>query len=510
MTSGNGEHGPRPHILILDDRDGDLDLIETTVRERYGSSYDISAVMTAAAGHAVLEQLRAEAQPLAVVLIARRSMDADGTLLTDVRSLHPRAKRVLLIAADDWGQDATATAIRAAIAGGAADSYLAMPSRSTDESFHRAMSGLLYDWTTAEEGSAYVVAVRDEPGGHPVDGPDRTYDVAIVGAGPAGLAAAVYGSSEGLETVVIERGTVGGQAGSSSMIRNYLGFSRGIGGAELARQAYEQAWVFGTRFLTGCEVDGLDAGDDCHTLHLTDGRLIGARTIVLATGVTYNRLDDPTLDCLVGSGVYYGASPAEARNVADQQAYLVGAGNSAGQAALHLARWAAHVTLVVRGDDLAKSMSKYLVDEIEAATNVTVLLRTEVVEGAGDGQLESLTLLDRPSGDRTTVPADGLFVLIGARPHTDWLPDVVARDDHGFVVTGADLSHDGLLGDWLLPRSPRPLETSLPGLFAVGDVRSRSMKRVASSVGEGSGAIKEIHRYLENRAKWAALRRAPG
>jgi thioredoxin reductase (NADPH) len=318
----------------------------------------------------------------------------------------------------------------------------------------------------------------------------------------------VYGSSEGLHTIVVERGSIGGQAGSSSMIRNYLGFARGIGGAELARQAYEQAWLFGARFLAGREVVRLQCGDDTHLLTTADGIEISARTVILATGVTYNRLAVPALERLVGEGVYYGAAPGEARHFTGKYVYVVGAGNSAGQAVLHLARWAETATLVVRGSSLEKSMSRYLIDEIEAAANVEVLVATRVVDGSGNGQLETLTLADCVSGGTSVVPADALFAFIGAQPHTGWLPSEVARDAHGFVVTGAELTHDGLLDDWLLPRSPRSFETSIPGVFAVGDVRSRSMKRVASAVGEGSGAIKEIHHYLELQAKWSALRRS--
>jgi thioredoxin reductase (NADPH) len=207
--------------------------------------------------------------------------------------------------------------------------------------------------------------------------------------------------------------------------------------------------------------------------------------------------------------VYYGASPAEARHFAGKHVFVVGAGNSAGQAVLHLAKWADAATLVVRGANLEKSMSRYLIDEIRAATNVEVMLSTQVVDGSGAGRLETLTLADGASGGTSVVRADALFALIGARPHTGWLPSAIARDDHGFVVTGADLTHDGLLDDWLLPRSPRTYETSVPGVFAVGDVRSRSMKRVASAVGEGSGAVKAVHHYLESQAKWSALRRSP-
>jgi thioredoxin reductase (NADPH) len=220
-------------------------------------------------------------------------------------------------------------------------------------------------------------------------------------------------------------------------------------------------------------------------------------------------MEVPALETLVGNGVYYGASPAEARHFAGKHVYVVGAGNSAGQAVLHLARWTERATLVVRGPSLDKSMSRYLIDEIEAAANVEVLLTTRVVDGSGAGWLETLTLTNDVSGDVSVVPAGALFALIGAQPHTGWLPLAIARDAHGFVVTGAELTHDGLLDDWLLPRSPRTFETSIPGVFAVGDVRSRSMKRVASAVGEGSGAVKQIHHYLESQAKWSALRRSP-
>jgi thioredoxin reductase (NADPH) len=277
----------------------------------------------------------------------------------------------------------------------------------------------------------------------------------------------------------------------------------------LARQAYEQAWIFGTAFLAGRDVVRLGCADDHHAVTTADGVVITSRTVILAVGVRYNRLEVSSLEGLVGAGVFYGASPAEAKNFAGKHVYVVGAGNSAGQAVLHLARWAASATLVVRGAGLEKSMSRYLIDEIDAAANVVVLLNTRVVDGSGDGRLETLTLADGISGATSVVAADALFALIGAKPYTEWLPSAIARDEHGFVVTGADLTHDGRLDDWLLPRSPRTYETSVPGVFAVGDVRSRSMKRCASAVGEGSGAIKEIHHYLESRAKWSALRRSP-
>jgi thioredoxin reductase (NADPH) len=502
----------RSHIVVVDDDVVDLDVLNVEIASRYGGAYGILVESSADETLNALEAMHRNGQNVAVVLARQWMAEMNGSdLLARLRSLHPRAKRVLLISPGDWGQERTADAIRGAIASGCVDHYLSKPLRPADESFHRAMSGFLYEWTSSEEGSAYEVTIRDEPHlGWPASRfRSDHFDVAVVGAGPAGLAAAVYGSSEGLHTIVVERGSIGGQAGSSSMIRNYLGFARGIGGAELARQAYEQAWVFGARFLAGREVVRLHGGDDTHVLTTADGIEISSRTVILAAGVTYNRLSVPALEGLVGKGVYYGAAPGEAKHFASKHVYVVGAGNSAGQAVIHLARWAETATLVVRGPSLEKSMSKYLIDEIEAAANVGVLLTTRVVDGSGDGRLETLTLAGGVSGGTSVVPADALFALIGAQPHTGWLPPQIARDAHGFVVTGAELTHDGLLDDWLLPRSPRTFETTIPGVFAVGDVRSRSMKRVASAVGEGSGAIKEIHHYLESQAKWSALRRSP-
>jgi thioredoxin reductase (NADPH) len=293
------------------------------------------------------------------------------------------------------------------------------------------------------------------------------------------------------------------------MIRNYLGFERGIGGAELAQRAYQQAWAFGTRFLVGAEVTSMKCGYDVHELRTADDRRLTTKAVVLAMGVAYRRFDVPALERLVGLGVFYGASPAEAKQYEHRRVFLVGAGNSVGQAALHFAKWAMHVTIVVRGENLEKSMSKYLIDAISAAENVEVLLRSRVLDGSGNTQLESLRIVDDTDGNEREVEADALFVMIGASPHTTWLPEEIARDAHGFVVAGAELIHDQLLDDWLLPRSPKAFETSVPGVFAVGDVRSRSTKRVASSVGEGSGVIRVVHDYLETQEKYAALRRSP-
>jgi thioredoxin reductase (NADPH) len=372
--------------------------------------------------------------------------------------------------------------------------------------FHRTVTAFLQEWTaTVLLDSSDSSMLPDLP---TLDR-NEPFDTVIVGAGPAGLAAAVNSSSEGLATLVVEREAIGGQAGSSSMIRNYLGFARGIGGAELARRAFEQAWAFGTRFLIGTGITSMECGYDTHVLQTSDGRELTTRAVVLAMGVSYRRLEIPALERLAGSGVFYGASPSEAKQYEDRHVFLVGAGNSAGQAALHFAKWATSVTLVVRGNALEKSMSKYLIDTISATDGVRVLLNSRVVDGSGETKLASLRIADDSDGTQRDVGADGLFVMIGASPHTAWLPAEIARDAHGFVVAGAELIHDQLLDDWLLPRSPKAFETSVPGVFAVGDVRSRSTKRVASSVGEGSGVIRAIHDYLETQAKFAALRRSP-
>src|SRR5262245_5012686 len=305
----------RNQIVVIDDDADDLELLSAEITGRYGGAYGV--VVGSSAGDALiaLETMKQDGQRVAVVLARQWMSEMNGSdLLSRVRSLHPRAKRVLLISPGDWGHERTADAIRESIASGCVDQYLGKPLTEADESFHRAISGFLYEWTTAEEGSAYEVTIREESdlGRFASRAGSGSFDVAVVGAGPAGLAAAVYGSSEGLRTIVIERGAIGGQAGSSSMIRNYLGFARGIGGAELARQAYEQAWVFGTQFLTGRDVVRLDSAEDSHVLTTADGMNISSRTVVLAAGVRYNRMDVPALERLVGEGVYYGASPGEA------------------------------------------------------------------------------------------------------------------------------------------------------------------------------------------------------
>jgi thioredoxin reductase (NADPH) len=327
---------------------------------------------------------------------------------------------------------------------------------------------------------------------------DRAFDVIVVGAGPAGLTAAVYASSEGLSTLVVERHAIGGQAGSSSLIRNYLGFSRGVSGAELAQRAYQQAWVFGTRFLLMREAAQLRAEGDGFAIDVGVGE-VTAGAVVLATGVSYRRIGIPSLENLTGSGVFYGTTTSEASWLEGEHVYVVGGGNSAGQAVMHLSRYAEQVTLLVRRAALRETMSQYLCAELDAADNVDVQLSTEVADGGGNGRLEWLDLRDAATGEVQRVEAAGLFLMIGAVPHTGWLPENVERDRGGYLLTGPDLVRDGQIVDcWPLARSPRILETSLPGVFAAGDVRHGSISRVASAVGDASVVVSQIHQATED------------
>ena len=484
-------------------------------------------------------------------------------LLAHVGSVHSEAKRGLLIRWGDWAHRSTADAVLRAMALGHIDYYVLKPWRSPDELFHRTVAELVHEWSRnrpsgggpitlvgqphssrtsevrsllarngipntfhladGEQGRAIVESLAPGAGlplivgldGRAVDDPTneqvaeacglptklarKDFDLVIVGAGPAGLAAAVYAGSEGLRTLIVERETIGGQAGSSSLIRNYLGFARGVSGAELTMRAYQQAWVFGVNFLMMRDVVSLRADEDEFRSSLSGGDGCTSRVVVVATGVAYRRLDIPELEALVGTGVFYGASVAEAPALAGERVYVVGGGNSAGQAAMHLSRHALQVTVVVRGASLAQSMSRYLIDELDAARNIDVLFETEVVGGGGDGRLERLVLADRRTGSYRTVEAAALFVLVGAKPHTDWLPDSVARDRWGFVLTGADLQKGEAGPRWPLARPPLSLESSLPGCFAVGDVRNGSVRRVASAVGDGAVVVAQVHEHLNRQ-----------
>jgi thioredoxin reductase (NADPH) len=326
-----------------------------------------------------------------------------------------------------------------------------------------------------------------------------TCDVAIVGAGPAGLTAAVYAASEGLETVLLELAVSGGQAGTSPLIRNYPGFPHGIEGGLLMERTCEQAWLMGAHIVCAQQAVALERHGDERVIRLRDQTEVRARAVVIATGIDWRRLGIPRVEALLGAGVFYGAAVSESRAMRDQDVFVVGAGNSAGQAALHLAKHARTVTLLVRGDSVAKSMSSYLVNAIESTPNIRTRLRTEIIDAAGRETLESLVLTDRATAAIEAVPASALFIMIGGEPHTEWLPDEIARDARGYILTGRNVIEQPE-PTWELDREPLTLETSMPGVFAAGDVRQDSIKRVASAVGDGATAIRLVHEHLRTRA----------
>jgi thioredoxin reductase (NADPH) len=536
-----------PLLVVAADDPAERGLIEEELERRYGSDYTLLICTTAELG-GVLDQAEANGDDVAVALASGRE---GADLLARMRGRFPTARRGLLIPWLGWSRRGVGELVLRSMARGWIDLYVIAPTRRRDEVFHRTISELLQESERLRgEGPAGATVVADarSPRAHQLRSslaglgiPHRTLaatdreaaavtladgqvltdpdpaeltralgfpteldsheaDLLVVGAGPAGLSAAVYGASEGLRTTVLDAGAVGGQAGSSSLIRNYLGFPRGLGGGELAQRAYQQAWLFGAQFRLTHRATALEPRDGRHIVRTDSGAEIAARAVVLALGVEYRRLEAPGLIELEGAGVYYGASMSEAQALAGESVYIVGGGNSAGQAALHLARYACQVRILVRGDGLAATMSQYLIDTIDKDPNVRVLTRTEVAAGLGDGRLEQLELRT-PEGTET-VPAAALVVLIGAHPHTEWLPDEVSRDEWGYVATGPDAT------GWPLERAPLPLETSLPGVFAAGDVRSRAVKRVASAAGSGALAVSDVHTYLalEPAARWPARR----
>ena len=548
-----------PVLLVVDDDQQARGVVESELRKRYGADYEIICVGSADDPLRLLARLREDRRRVSIVLAGQSMSPVTGAdFLAEVGEFDSTAKRLLLI---DRRYGPPPEPIVQAIALGHIDAYALRPATVPDEEFHLSVTQLLEQWArtnlprpevmrvVGEEWSARSHEIRDllsrnvvPFGFYPADaGPGKTlleqagaaaatlpvvmfdgrvlenpsnaqlaeaigmrtspgpgrYDVAVIGAGPAGLAAAVYGASEGLSTVVLEPEAIGGQAGTSSFIRNYLGFPAGVSGEDLALRAYTQAWNFGVDYVYGNPATGLRVQGPEKVVTLAGGDQVLSRAVVIATGVSYRRLGIPSLDALTGAGVFYGAATSEAKAMKDREVFVVGGANSAGQAAVHLARYAARVTMLVRGQSLADSMSEYLVKEITSTPNVAVRPNTVVTGGAGTSRLQSLTLLDQASGVTETVPAAAVFVLIGAEPRTQWLPDDIRRDRWGFVVTGTDLMAGGHLpGGWPLPRPPMLLESSLPGVFAVGDVRCGSVKRVASAVGEGSVAIRLIHDYL--------------
>ena len=548
----------RPIFLLVSGDEPRLGALRHDLSRRYEADYQVSVASSAAAALTMLAVLAGAGAEVALIIADEHLADRPAVdFLASAHGLHPGAKRILLIDRGNWTGPHPAIA---AMAVGKIDYHLYVPWFPPERNLHPAVSGFLAAWDKSREPSQVAFRIvgpahsprahrlRDDLSRasvpywyfdhesaegrqllheHDLDGRPlpvvlarddsvlvnpshedlmaklgfrsspalRACDVAIVGAGPAGLAAAVYATSEGLSTVILEPEIPGGQAGTSSLIRNYLGFPHGLPGDDLTARALDQAWLFGANFTTAT-AEGLTVRDGTRVLQ-AGGSEVEARAVVIATGVSWRRLGVPGLEKLIGAGVFYGAASAEARAMAGQDVYVTGAGNSAGQAAIHLARYAATVTMVVRGADLGATMSSYLVTEISKTDNVRVRLATEVTGGHGQCSLETLTLRDRASGAADTVPAAALFVMIGAEPRTAWLPDSVGRDEEGFILTGRNLQREGKLpADWPFERPPLLLETSIPGVFAAGDVRHRSIKRVASAVGEGATAIQLVHEYL--------------
>ncbi|HEX7212562.1 MAG TPA: FAD-dependent oxidoreductase [Propionibacteriaceae bacterium] len=558
-----GDWGDRPLLLAVDADPRQLGRIEAELQRAFGADFRVRGELAPEDAIKTLHGARQRQERTAVVLVDDAFPDeARAEIFSTARTLHPNARRALLVAWGAWAHPESAQKILRSIAVGDISYYVLKPWTTPDELFHRAIAEFVQEWSRSEPanlrevvvvaaqhtGRAYAVSDLMSRNGIPhafrpraselgqsvlaeigypegevvvwmpaiggtclidptdaeileawgipttLAGVDRHFDLLVIGGGPAGLAAAVYASSEGVRTLVVEREAIGGQAGTSSLIRNYLGFSRGLSGAELAQRGYQQAWVFGARFVVTREVAELTPQSSSGFLaQITDVGEVTARAAVISTGVSYRRLGIPSLEELSGHGVYYGASVSAAHALIGLHAAVVGAGNSAGQAALHLARYCASVHLIVRAPGLANSMSAYLVDAICAMPVIKVHVNTEVVGAQGDGQLEEITMCDRSDGQESQLPLASLFVMIGARPRTDWLPLGLARDGHGFLFTGAEAAASDL---WTLSRPPQPHETTIPGLFAVGDVRSGSVKRVASAVGEGSVVVSEIHQFL--------------
>jgi thioredoxin reductase (NADPH) len=542
-----------PVLLAVEEEPDALAAVDRALNDRYACNYTVVCTSSAEDAVARLEQLAGDGDDVALVLAPQWLSGMTGTqLLAKVHRIHPHAKRGLLISWGDWTDEATGHAIFDAMAHGEIDYYVLRPARQPDEPFHHAVSSFLLEWSYARREASHTIHVVGEtwsgrayelrdvlqrcafphsfclassdegraligadgndselplvifPDGTTLADPSdaeiaaavgigidpqrEEFDLLIVGAGPAGLSAAVYGASEGLNTLVVDAGGLGGQATSSSLIRNYLGFPRGISGGRLAEQAYEQAWVFGAKFAFMQRATGLVRDGDRLGVDLSIFGRVRVRAVVLATGAAYRRLDVPELDEFTGAGVFYSGPASEAPGLTGFDVCVVGGANSAGQAALHLARYARRVTLAVRAGSLGAGMSHYLARQVQANPNIDVRLGTEVVGGAGDVWLENVTL--RTGGMEETIPCAGLFLLIGARPHTDWLPPEVARDSRGFVLTGQDVAG---MDAWPLERAPLGLETSMPGVLAAGDVRHGSVNRVASAVGEGGGAIQQVH-----------------
>jgi thioredoxin reductase (NADPH) len=541
----------------MDDDAGVVHALREDLTRRFGGDFQVIGETSARAGLAVLRKLAGEHVPVALLIVDHSMTEMTGVdFLARANAMHPLAKRVLLVERDYSSRSPVVQAMTL----GQADYHITKPWMLEQDLYrmiseflaewakgHEAgfelfrVVGGPRDPATHElremltrfnvpfeyhpagsdqgrrlleahglDGSRLPVVIRHDDytmaaptlaqlveatGGSTSSGVDEC-DVVVVGAGPAGLTAAVYAASEGLQTVVLEETVSGGQAGTSPMIRNYPGFPHGISGHELTRRACEQAWMFGAHMVFSQCATGLARRDGELVVQLAAGRQIMAKVVIAATGIAWRRLGVPRLEALLGSGVFYGAAGSEAQAMEGRDVFVVGAGNSGGQAALHLARYARHVTMLVRGDSLARSMSDYLIREIEATANITVRLRTTVTDGHGSDHLSALTVRDSRNGEVAQLGADALFLLIGGDPHTQWLPPGIQLK-YGYVLTGRDVVRSGgHASRWPLDRAPLPLETSIPGVFAAGDARYRSIKRVASAVGDGATAVRLVHEYL--------------
>jgi thioredoxin reductase (NADPH) len=548
----------RAAILTVDDDPGVSRAVARDLRRRYGEGHRIVRAESGAAGLDALRQMKLRGDVVAVILADYRMPEMNGIeFLEQAMDVYPGARRALLTAYADTG--AAIDAINVVdldyyllkpwdppeeklypVVDSLLDAWTSAdhrPVRETKVVGHRwsarssqvreflARNQVPYRWYSSDEpegrrlleaagtdgqrlplvvtpdGEALVEPADQELAGRvglATTPSEAFYDLIVIGGGPAGLGAAVYGASEGLRTVLVERTATGGQAGQSSRIENYLGFPDGVSGAQLTDRARRQAAKFGAEMLTAREVVGLEVHGSGRRVVFGDSSFVDAHTVILATGVTYRHLAVPGVADLTGRGVFYGSALTEATSCADHDIYIVGAANSAGQAAVYLARTARSVTMLVRGDSLEKSMSHYLVQQVGDIPTIRVRTCTEVTEAHGQDHLERLTLRDAATGAVETVDAQWLFVFIGAAPLTDWLDGVVLRDDRGFILTGPDLvTGGGLPRGWPLDRPPYHLESSVPGVFVAGDVRAESAKRVASAVGEGAMAVMLVHRYLE-------------
>jgi thioredoxin reductase (NADPH) len=547
----------KPIIVLVADEAAVLEALEPDVARRFGNDCEILAFRDPDEALTRLGALAEERAPVAL-LIVDEDLGTIGGIEFTVRAheLHPTAKRILLVERNYTAANPVVTAMTL----GQVDYHLVKPwfphsglypaiseflagwarTRSTGftmfrivapehspraheirDIFARLEMPFVFVPADSDEASAVLreagaegmprpVVIRhdgrvlvDPSNGELVEaigGSSRlateVVDLLIVGAGPAGLSAAVYAASEGLETVAVEQWTSGGQAAMSTRMRNILGFTWGIGGSDFAYRACEQAWLFGANMVFNTRATGLRAENGVRIVTTADGREVSARAVIVSTGVDWRRLEVPALEALIGVGVFYGAAAAEARAVRGRPVCIVGGGNSAGQAAVYLSRFAETVTVLVRGDSLATSMSQYLSTELDRIPNVHVRYGSELVDGEGDGHLDAVVVRDRRSGEVERLEAAALFVMIGAEPHTDWLEGAVARDERGYVLTGPDLVRDDERPTWPLERPPALFETSVPGVFAAGDVRHGSVKRVTTAVGEGATAVQLVHAYL--------------